>query len=405
MTTDSTDGAGRLPGTRRVVNASGVILHTGLGRAVLPEEALDAIRREAATYCSLALDLGTGGRAHRERSVASLLTDLTGAEAATVVNNNAAATLLALSATCEGREAIVSRGQLVEIGGSFRLPDVMAQSGATMVSVGTTNATRLDDYRSAVTERTGLLVRVHTSNYKIAGAASDVSLADLVALGREHGIPVLDDLGAGALVDLRSLGFPEEPLIADSIALGAELITCSGDKLIGGPQSGIVLGRADLVGRIRRHPLFRCVRVDKLALVALEATLRLFRDGDGLSERHPTLRMMTLGREDVEPRARALAETIRRVVSPEVEVDLVDGSSRVGSGSLPVHDLPTVLVALRDPRTEAGTVSRRLRERTVPIIARVRRDRVLLDPRTLQDGDDEALAAACADVLGTGGPT
>jgi L-seryl-tRNA(Ser) seleniumtransferase len=393
------------PGVRRVVNASGVILHTGLGRAVLPEVALDAVRREAATYCSLAFDLGTGDRAHRERSVAELLRELTGAEAATVVNNNAAATLLALSATCEGREAIVSRGQLVEIGGSFRLPDVMAQSGATMISVGATNMTHLDDYRRAITERTGLLVRVHTSNFKIAGASSEVPLADLIALGREHGVPVLDDLGAGALVDLRALGFPEEPVIGDSIELGADLITCSADKLIGGPQGGIILGRQDLVTRVRRHPLFRCVRVDKLALTALEATLRLFLDPTELPARHPTMRMMTLDRETIEPRAQALAQAIRSVVRDDVEVDLVDGNSRVGSGSLPVHDLPTRLVSLRDPLAGAGAVSRRLRERDVPVVTRVHRDRILIDPRTLQPGDDEAVTAACADVLGdAGGP-
>jgi L-seryl-tRNA(Ser) seleniumtransferase len=390
----------KLPGIRRVVNASGIVLHTGLGRAVLPDEALEALRAEAATYCSLAMDPETGGRAFRERFVSELIRELTGAEAATMVNNNAAATLLTLAATADGREAIVSRGQLVEIGGSYRLPDVMEQSGATMVEVGTTNKTHLRDYRDAITERTGLLVRVHTSNYKIVGFASEVPLEEIVGLGREHGIPVFDDLGAGALVDLRTLGFPEEPVITDSIRAGADILTCSADKLIGGPQGGFVLGRADLVAKVRKHPLFRCVRVGKLDLIAAEATLRLFLDPETLTRRHPTLRMMTLPYEELANRAARLRDRLREVVREGVELDLVDGSSRVGSGSLPIHDLPTRLVSLRDPTTDPGELSRRLRLLPQPVVARVFREAVTLDPRTLQDGDEERLVAAIRAVAG-----
>jgi L-seryl-tRNA(Ser) seleniumtransferase len=290
----------------------------------------------------------------------------------------------------------------VEIGGSFRLPDVMEQSGAELVAVGTTNKTHPADYARAITERTGLLVRVHTSNYKIVGFSSEISLEDLIALGRRHEIPVLDDLGAGALVDLRPLGFPEEPVVADSIRAGADLITCSADKLIGGPQGGIVLGRSDLVAAVRRHPLFRCVRVGKLDLIALEATLRLFLDPETLPDRHPTLRMMTRSLDDLAPRAKRLRDAIESDVRSEVAVGLEDGASRVGSGSLPVHDLPTRLVSLRHPTIDAGEISRRLRRLDVPVIARVSQDRVLLDPRTLQEGDEDDVVAACRVVLGAG---
>jgi L-seryl-tRNA(Ser) seleniumtransferase len=391
------------PGIRRVVNASGVILHTGLGRAVLAEEAREALRREAGTYCSLAMRMSDGGRTYRERYVVDLIRQLTGAEAATVVNNNAAATLIAISATAAGREAIISRGQLVEIGGSYRLPDVMDQSGARMVAVGTTNKTHLRDYRDAINENTGLLIRVHTSNYKIMGFASEVPLADLVALGREHGIPVFDDLGAGAFIDLEALGFPEEPVVADSIRTGADLITCSSDKLIGGSQGGIVLGRADLVRRIREHPLFRCVRVGKLDLIALEATLRLFLDPETLLHRHPTLRMMTATLDDLAERAERLGAAVAGVVGEGTVVEIEDGVSRAGSGSLPTHDLPTRLVSIRAEGVEPGLLSRRLREQDVPVISRVHRDRVLLDPRTIQEGDEEDVVAAVAAVLGSGG--
>lgn len=376
------------PSVVRCVNATGVVLHTGLGRAVLPKAAIDAIAREASGYCVVSVDREEGQRVRRESAVARVLAALTGAEAATVVNNNAAATLIALNTLASGREAVISRGQLVEIGGSFRMPDVFAAAGVRLREVGTTNRTHLADYARAVGPETALLLRVHPSNFRVVGFTHDVPLAELVALGRERSVPVMDDLGAGALVAV-----PPEPELAESLRVGADLVCCSGDKLIGGPQAGILLGRAAIIHRIRRNPLFRALRADKLTLAALEATLRLFLRAEGPGDDHPTLRMLSRRAEELERSARALATRIREAV-PGLSVGLLAGSSQVGSGSLPGEELPTTLVTVERPGTSADRLARSLRLGEPPVFARIVEDRVCLDPRTLLPGDDERIVEA-----------
>jgi len=373
------------PGVVRCVNATGVVLHTGLGRAPLPRAAVDAIAREASGYCVVSVDREEGQRIRRESTLARLLCALTGAEGATIVNNNAAATLLALHTMASGREALISRGQLVEIGGSFRMPDVFAAAGVKLKEVGTTNRTHLADYARAVGPETALLLRVHPSNFRVVGFTHDVPLRELVALGREHNIPVMDDLGAGALVPI-----PPEPELAESVRLGADLLCCSGDKLIGGPQAGVLLGRAAIIDRVRRDPMFRALRVDKLTLAAMEATLRLFVRAEGPGDDLPTLRMLRIPPAALRRRAVALARGIRRA-APAFAADVVPGASQVGSGSLPGEDLPTTLVALVRPDLSAAQLARRLRLADPPVYARIVDDRVCLDPRTLLPGDDRRL--------------
>jgi L-seryl-tRNA(Ser) seleniumtransferase len=380
------------PGVVRCVNATGVVLHTGLGRAVLPKAAVDAIARETSGYCVVSVDREEGQRIRRESAVARMLAALTGAEAATVVNNNAAATLLALNTLAAGREAILSRGQLVEIGGSFRMPDVFAAAGVRLREVGTTNRTHLADYARAIGPETALLLRVHPSNFRVVGFTHDVPLAELVALGRERNVPVMDDLGAGALVPV-----PPEPELAESLRLGADLVCCSGDKLIGGPQAGLLLGRAAMIDRVRKNPLFRALRVDKLTLAALEATLGLFLRAEGPGSDHPTLWMLSRRPDELERAARRLAARIREAV-PGLTAGLVAGASQVGSGSLPGEELPTTLVTVDCPGSSADRLARRLRLGAPPVFARIVEDRVCLDPRTLLPGDDERIVEALGNL-------
>lgn len=384
--------ARRAPKLCRVLNATGVILHTGLGRAVLAPAALEAIAREQRGYSLLEVDRETGERSIRETPLVELLRRITGAEAATVVNNNAGATLLSLAALARDREVITSRGQLVEIGGSFRIPDVMKQSGAVLVEVGTTNKTYLSDYEAAVTDRTALLLRVHTSNYRIVGFTHFPALEELVALARRRGLLVMDDLGSGAFVDLAPFGVTDEPTVQSSVRAGADVITFSGDKLLGGPQAGLIVGRAEAVSRIRRHPLFRALRVDKLTLTALEATLKLYLDRERLFRELPTLRMIALSREECDRRARALAARLGDV--PGLQVEIQDDASEFGGGSVPTRQLPTRVVALRAAGLSLEALAERLRRGTPCVFARIARDRLLLDVRTLQDGEEEELAAA-----------
>ena len=396
--------AGRLradlrPRLGRAINAMGVILHTGLGRAVLAPAALRAVAEEQRGYSLLEVDRATGERSLREVHVAALLRRVTGAEATTVVNNNAGATLLVLAALAAGREVIVSRGQLIEIGGSFRLPDVMRASGVRLVEVGTTNKTHLHDYERAITPETALLMRVHSSNYRVVGFTASVEIADLVALGRKHNIPVVDDIGSGALVDLASWGITDEPRVQESVKAGADVILFSGDKLLGGPQAGILVGRADAVGRIRKHPLFRALRVDKLTLTALEATLKLFLDPDRLWREHPTLRMIARPKPELEAEARRIADRLRGRAGLDVEV--VDDASEVGGGSVPGLRLPTSVVAVRPTACSADALAARLRANIPPVFARISRDRVLLDPRTLQEGEADEVVAALEKAAGT----
>jgi L-seryl-tRNA(Ser) seleniumtransferase len=376
----------------RAVNATGIVLHTGLGRAVLPPAAVDAVSQELRGYTMLEIDRATGERSIREEPVAALLCKITGAEAATAVNNNAAGTLLSLAALGSGREALVSRSQLVEIGGSFRIPDVMAQSGCRLVEVGTTNKTRLSDYERAVTPDTGLLLHVHTSNYRIVGFTEQVEIEPLVAFGRERGLPVMDDLGSGSLVDLSPWGILDEPTVQRSVRAGADVIAFSGDKLLGGPQAGLILGHKKMIAQIRRHPLFRAFRPGKFTLLALEATLRLYLNPETLFRSVPTLAQLTASRKDLEPRARSLAERLRSI--PGLEVEILDDASEAGGGSMPAHPLPTRVVAIRSKTLSLEALARKLRDHQPPIFSRVQKERVLLDVRTLMPGDEEAIAAA-----------
>ncbi len=380
------------PGVVRCVNATGVVLHTGLGRAPLPPAASRALAREAAGYCVVSVDREEGQRVRRESAAARMLCALTGAEAATVVNNNAAATLLALNTLAAGREAILSRGQLVEIGGSFRMPDVFVAAGVKLREVGTTNRTHLKDYARAVGAETALLLRVHPSNFRVVGFTHDVGLRELVALGRERNIPVMDDLGAGALLSL-----PPEPEIAESLRLGADLVTCSGDKLIGGPQAGILLGRETVIDQVRRNPLFRALRVDKLTLAALEGTLGLFLRAGGPAEDHPSLRMLRARPETIASRARGLLRRIR-AAAPGYITGLRKDASEVGSGSMPGEALPTTLVTLERPGESASHLARRLRLSDPPVYSRIVDDTVCLDPRTLLPGDAACLIAVLKEL-------
>ncbi|MHC4953565.1 MAG: L-seryl-tRNA(Sec) selenium transferase [Planctomycetota bacterium] len=380
------------PGVQRCINATGVVLHTGLGRAVLPPAAMEAIERELGGYAVVSIDREEGARLRRETAIAKILAALTGAEAATVVNNNAAATLIALNTMAAGQEAILSRGQLVEIGGSFRMPDVFEAAGVALREVGTTNRTHLPDYAHAIGEFTGLILRVHPSNYKVTGFTCEPTVEELVALAHEHGLPMLDDLGAGALVAL-----PPEPTLMASIEAGADLITCSGDKLIGGPQSGILLGKKEWVDRVRRNPLFRTLRVDKLTLTALEATLRLFLRPEGPGDDHPSLRMLRIPGEELVRRAGALADRVR-AEAPHLNVTTRPGHSQVGSGSLPGESLPTTLVCMVHPSLSASAFARRLRLGSTPVYTRVVDDAVCADPRTLLDGEESELVRILKEI-------
>jgi L-seryl-tRNA(Ser) seleniumtransferase len=383
---------------RPVINATGVILHTNLGRAPLAEAALAHICETAGRFSNLEFDVEVGVRGkrdtHVERLFRSLLNDGTriGVEASTiVVNNNAAAVLLALNTLAEGGEVIVSRGELVEIGGSFRIPDVMAKSGASLREVGTTNRTRVADYEKAISERTRLLLRVHRSNFEITGFTEQASTAELVALARDRGLPLMEDLGSGALVDLQNFGISGEPSVLDSLRAGVDIVTYSGDKLLGGPQAGLVSGRADLVARMRANSLFRALRVDKLTYAALEATLLAYvkRDHDGI----PTLKMMRLTKEEIGQRAESLAARARSL-KLKLNIEIVDGESVIGGGAAPSSVVPTRLLALSSEHLSIDELAARLRASDPPIIARVEQGRVLLDLRTVFADQDLAVAAA-----------
>jgi len=387
------------PNLRRVINATGVVLHTNLGRSPLAEEVLAAVTHTAGGYANLELDLAVGRRGSRYQAVEPLLTRLTGAGAALVVNNNAAAVLLALGTLAAGREVVVSRGELVEIGGSFRIPDVMAASGAVLVEAGTTNKTYLSDYARACGERTALLLKVHTSNYRVVGFVHETSIAELVGLGRERGLPVMCDLGSGCLVDLAPYGLPGEPTVPGVVAQGADVVTFSGDKLLGGPQAGIIVGRRDLVERMKKNPLTRALRIDKMTAAALETTLRIYLDPERALAAIPVLRMLTMDGDALHRMATDLAEAIGRRIDPG-QVSLVKGVSRVGGGALPLTDLPAVLVELAPRWGNAADLQKRLREGPVPVVARVQDERVLFDPRTLQPGEAELLAEQVVKAMG-----
>jgi L-seryl-tRNA(Ser) seleniumtransferase len=382
------------PSLRRVINATGVILHTNLGRAPLAAEALARASHVAAGYSNLEYDLAEGHRGHRHVHAERLLAILTGTEAAVVVNNNAAATLLALAALAAGREVLVSRGELVEIGGGFRVPDVMAQSGAVLREVGTTNRTRLNDYSAAISERTALILRVHPSNFRIEGFTERPALADLAALAHRFTLPLFEDLGSGWLGadDDPVPALADEPSMRESVRAGVDLVSASGDKLLGGPQAGLIVGRRELIDRVRRHPLMRALRVDKLTYAALEATLGLWAQAPATRSAIPVHRMLTMGVDEIEHRARDVVRGLADVAG--LTCRIVNGASTTGGGSAPGSALPTRLVALDVAGRSAADVERRLRAHEPPVIARIQDDEVVLDLRTVMPGEEADLARA-----------
>jgi len=378
----------------RVVNATGIIVHTNLGRSILSDAAAAAVQEVAAGYSTLEYDVETGSRGSRHVHVEELLCKLTGAEAAMAVNNNAAAVMLGIAALARGGEAIVSRGQLVEIGGSFRIPDIMAESGARMVEVGATNKTHLHDYEKAIGPDTRLLLKVHSSNFRVLGFTEEVELSELVTLGATRGVPVFEDQGSGVLVDLRPFGLPYEPTVGESIAAGAALVSCSGDKLLGGPQAGILVGRTEIIARLKQHPMARALRLDKMTLAALEVTLRAYLDPERAIREIPTLRMLTMSAEESRARAELLAVAIGPACRDAFAVSVEDSVARAGGGSLPLAEIPTVVVALEPGAGSVTTLEQALRLGDPCVVARINEGRLLLDPRTLADDEIPLVAAA-----------
>lgn len=387
------------PSLRRVINATGIVLHTGLGRAPLAEEARKNIMAATEHYCNLELDLESGKRGNRQLHVESLLCRLSGAEAACVVNNNAAAVLVALNTLACGKEAIISRGQLVEIGGSFRMPEVMEKSGSIMVEVGTTNKTKLYDYERAISARTGAVVVVHTSNYRVLGFTAQPALREVVEMAHAHHVPVLHDLGGGVLIDLRSIGLPYEPLVQESVEAGVDVVTFSGDKVLGGPQTGIIVGRRASLEAIKTNPLMRAVRCDKMTIAALEATLKLFLDGERLLAANPTLRMLSTPVEVVAERAQRLVGMIAAEAMGGCRVRVEQSHAQAGSGALPLEQIPSRAVVVTCHNIAAHELAARLRGLAMPVIGYVQEDELYLDMRTVRDDEVPLLAAALRKVM------
>jgi L-seryl-tRNA(Ser) seleniumtransferase len=373
------------PALTPVINATGVVLHTNLGRALLAEAAIDAVVQAARSPVNLEYDLESGGRGDRDTLIEDELCALTGAEAATVVNNNAAAVLLALSALAAGREVVVSRGELIEIGGAFRIPEVMAQSGARLREVGTTNRTHPRDYATAIGPETALLMKVHPSNYRVVGFTSEVSLGELVALGRERGVEVVEDLGSGALLDLTAFGLPREPLVAESVAAGAGLVSFSGDKLLGGPQAGIIVGRRALVERLKAHPLKRALRCDKLTLAALCVTLRIYLRSRSVADAIPTMRLLTRTVDELERMATAARAMLAERLGPDFAIEIVPSTSEIGSGSLPTSELPSRALAITHPELSPDAIAARFRRAHPPVIGRISEGVFQLDLRSVSE--------------------
>ncbi len=385
------------PHLRPVINATGVLLHTGLGRAPLPEAAIDEIRKVSGGYCNLEFDLVEGRRSQRLRAVEHDLCELTGAEAALVVNNNAASLVLTLAALALDKEVIVSRGQLIEIGGSFRLPEIMEASGAKMREVGTTNKTRIDDFRQAASEETAALLRVHTSNYVVVGFTEQPALRELVALGREKNLPVIDDIGSGAMFDYGKYGLTDEPLISDSLQAGSDVVLCSGDKLLGGPQCGLILGHREHLDVIARHPLMRAMRVGKLTLAALAGVLRLYRENASAEHLIPVLSLLSTSLENLQNRAERLAPQLA-AAEGVAAAEVIEDRACLGGGSLPSQSIPTYCVALTPDGQSVDHLARVLRSATPAIVGRVQNERLLLDMRTIFPREDRLIVQAVAQL-------
>jgi len=376
------------PALTRVVNATGTILHTNLGRASLPVPVVEAVVTAAMHPLNLEYDLERGERGRREDVVARLLGELTGAEAATAVNNNAAAVLLCLNTFAAGREVLVSRGELIEIGGAFRLPDIMARSGAILREVGTTNRTHPADYETAITANTGLILKVHTSNYRIVGFSTSVDLPELVEIGRRRGVVVMEDLGSGALIDLKQYGLPGEPVIGERLTLGADVVTFSGDKVLGGPQAGLIVGGRSHIDQVAKNPLHRALRCGKLTIAALEATLRLYQQAPDVAEAIPALRAFTRSLDDIAALGRGVVPRLQQALGPEFHVTLSDATSQIGSGALPTEEIPTKAIAIEHATLGADRIAARFRSAQPPIVGRVKDGRFLLDLRAIFDPDE-----------------
>ena len=377
---------------RSVINATGVVLHTNLGRALLSEAAVERIIQLAGNYSTLEYDLESGMRGLRYSHIEEIICKITGAEAAFVVNNNAAAVLLALNTLSEGKEAIVSRGQLVEIGGSFRIPDVMRQSGAILKEVGTTNKTHLRDYKENINENTGVLLKVHTSNYRILGFTQEVAGIELAELGRKMEIPLLEDIGSGTLIDFSEHGMAGEPTVQEAVKY-ADVVTFSGDKMLGGPQAGVIVGKKKYLDEMKKNPFTRAFRVDKMTLAGLEATFRHYLDSDEALEKVPTLRFLTISIDSLKDRAEKLAEMIKTKAGG-FEILVEKGESQVGGGSMPLEKLPTYIVSISEGKISASKVEIALRKNDPPVIARINEEKVILDVRTIFDGQLAVIAEA-----------
>jgi L-seryl-tRNA(Ser) seleniumtransferase len=378
---------------RPLINASGVVIHTNLGRAVLSDRAIENVAAIAGGYSNLEYEISKGKRGKRYTHIKNIIRELTGAEDALVVNNNAAAVLICLDTFAKGKEVIVSRGELVEIGGSFRIPAVMQASGAILREVGTTNKTHLSDYENAMCGNTGLLLKVHQSNYKITGFTEEVPVGKLVKLGDEFNIPVVDDLGSGCLVNLEQFGIPGEPTVQDVIKEGADLVTFSGDKLLGGPQSGIIAGRAELIGQIEKNPMLRAMRIDKMTFAALEATFMQYLDEEKSLQNIPTLRMLTQSEAVIKKRAKKILTALKKTISAHAELSIVPDQSRAGGGSLPEADFPSYAVSVKPLNFSVNALEKKLRLGNPPVIARIQEEVLLIDARTIQDREIKTLGS------------
>ena len=383
----------------RLINATGVVVHTNLGRSLLSPDAIEHLLDVSTRYSNLEFDLSTGVRGSRYSNVDDILCEISGAEAAMVVNNNAAAVLLCLETVAKGKDIIVSRGELVEIGGSFRIPDVMARSGGILKEVGTTNRTHSSDYENAIENGTGLLLKVHTSNYTVEGFTSSVSLKELVALGGKYHIPVMNDLGSGTFIDFSEYGILKEPTVQEAVATGADVICFSGDKLLGGPQAGIIVGKKDIIDRIKKNPTTRALRIDKLTLAALESTMRLYRDEEKAIHTIPTLRMLTIPFDHIEKKAKLLCETLNALSNPRLRVKLLDLSSRPGGGAYPLLTLPSKCVGVKVEGISANGIEKSMRENRPPLIGRIEDGFFIMDMRTVHDDELPIVEQAFDDML------